>query len=76
MWRNNPKKIQMSMSLIVDVRGSFEDIELLRVYITNIAVIETGMLVLKCSFLKNKVAWNKNNIKELTGKNQIQAIYR
>ena len=43
------------MNLMVDVCGSLEAIELLRVYITNIAVTETGMLVLKCSFLKNKV---------------------
>ena len=51
--------IQMSMNLIVDVTGSFEATELLRVYITSIAVIETGILVLKCSLLKNKVAWGR-----------------
>ena len=45
------------LNLIVDVWGSLEATELLRVYITNMAVMETGMLVLKCSLLKNKVAW-------------------
>ena len=54
----------MSMNLIVDVIGSFEATELLRVYITSIAVMETGMLVLKCSLLKNKVAWSRRYGKE------------
>ena len=57
-WRNNPKMIQMSMNLIVDVCGSFEATELLRVYITSMAVMATGMLVLKCSLLKYKVSGN------------------
>ena len=33
-------------------------------YMTNMAVIETGMLVLKCSLLKNKVACNYYSEKE------------
>ena len=38
-----------------------EETELLRVYMTNMAVIATGMLVLKCSALKYKVTWKKKN---------------
>ena len=48
--------IQISINLMSEVCGSFEEIELLRVYMTNIAVMETGMAVLKCSLLKYRVA--------------------
>ena len=61
-WRNKPKIIQISINLIVAVCGSLEAMEWLRVYITSIAVIATGILVLKCSLLKNSVAWNESKI--------------
>ena len=52
---NNPYRIQTSTNLILDVWGSFEDTELFRVYMTSIAVMATGIAVLKCSALKYKV---------------------
>ena len=52
-----PKSSQTSISLIYDVGGSLEDTELLRVYITSMVVTATGTLVLKCSLLKNSVAY-------------------
>ena len=54
--------IQMSMNLMSEVWGSFEEIELFRVYMTSMAVIETGMAVLKCSRLKYKVAWKETGL--------------
>ena len=50
--------IQISINLIVDVCGSFEEIEPFNVYMTNIAVIAAAILVLKCSLLKKSVALN------------------
>ena len=50
-----PKKIQMSINLRLLVCGSFAAIVRLRVTRTSSAVIPTGMLVLKCSFLKYTV---------------------
>ena len=44
--------IQMSTNFIVDVCGSFEEMEPFNVYITNMAVMAAAILVLKCSLLK------------------------
>ena len=64
-WMNNPYKIQISMNLMLDVCGSFEEMELLRVYMTNMAVIATGMLVLKCSALKYRVTFKKISVRTI-----------
>ena len=64
-WMNNPYKIQISMNLMLDVCGSFEEMELLRVYMTNMAVIATGMLVLKCSALKYRVTCKKISVRTI-----------
>ena len=41
------------------VCGSVLETELLSVYMTNMAVMDTGIAVLKCSFLKYNVACDK-----------------
>ena len=61
--RNSPKKIQISMNLMLAVFGSLAAMELLRVYITSIAVIAIGTLVLKCSLRKYKVAFENKSMK-------------
>ena len=53
---SKPYSSQMSINLIYDVGGSFEEIEPFRVYITSREVIATGTAVLKCSLSKYRVA--------------------
>ena len=57
----NPNRSQMSMSFIYDVGGSVLDTDWLRVYMTNMEVIATGKLVLKCSGLKYTVIYSSTH---------------
>ena len=48
----NPNRSQISINFTYDVGGSLAEMDWLRVYMTSMEVIATGILVLKCSDLK------------------------
>ena len=56
-----PNSIQISMNLTYDVGGSLDETDWLSVYITNMEVMATGILVLKCSSLKYTVIYQTKN---------------
>ena len=49
------------MNLTYDVGGSLDETDWLSVYITNMEVMATGILVLKCSSLKYTVIYQTKN---------------